>query len=269
MPQNTEKLMDIVISLADFTVSSDLVRQIPSYLARMLNLEPLTLAVVRNADNKNGPRVVLSASSNASTDESSLVYYVLELHSKAAPVQEPRLTGLQATTSSSITLGGIDGYPHATLYARMADDAHRVYLIIHQTDTAAITTPPQTVLTHITNQLGKLLGCLLAWQANPEILKAPFDQLTDREWIVLRGLHSEDGEKQLADRLRLSPHTLHSHIKSIYRKVGVQGRLPLLLRLNRAVRELRASFPISASPSLTTSAEQPRRAAARPVAYAV
>jgi DNA-binding NarL/FixJ family response regulator len=43
----------------------------------------------------------------------------------------------------------------------------------------------------------------------------------------------------LAGRLGLSPHTLHSHIKSIYRKVGVQGRLPLLLRAQGAVRALR------------------------------
>ena len=58
--------------------------------------------------------------------------------------------------------------------------------------------------------------------------------------MVLRGLNSDAGEKQLADQLGLSPHTLHSHIKSIYRKVGVQGRLPLLLRAEEAMRGLRA-----------------------------
>ena len=57
--------------------------------------------------------------------------------------------------------------------------------------------------------------------------------------MVLRGLNSDAGEKQLADELGLSPHTLHSHIKSIYRKVGVQGRLPLLLRAEEAMRGLR------------------------------
>src|SRR5512146_2185357 len=76
----------------------------------------------------------------------------------------------------------------------------------------------------------------------------PCDRLTDREWIVLRHLDSDAGEKQLADQLNLSPHTLHSHIKSIYRKVGVQGRLPLLIRFNTALRELRNSS-INASES--------------------
>jgi DNA-binding NarL/FixJ family response regulator len=80
---------------------------------------------------------------------------------------------------------------------------------------------------------------MLAWQDSPRLLGSAFERLTEREWVVLRGLNSDDGEKQLADRLSLSPHTLHSHIKSIYRKVGVQGRLPLLLRLNTAIRELR------------------------------
>jgi DNA-binding NarL/FixJ family response regulator len=87
--------------------------------------------------------------------------------------------------------------------------------------------------------LGKLLACLVVWLAQPETLGSPFDRLTDREWMVLRGLNSECGEKQLADQLGLSPHTLHSHIKSIYRKVGVQGRLPLLLRAQQAMRVLR------------------------------
>jgi DNA-binding NarL/FixJ family response regulator len=83
------------------------------------------------------------------------------------------------------------------------------------------------------------LGAMLAWIADSSVLGTPFDRLTDREWVVLQGLQSEDGEKQLADRLELSPHTLHSHIKSIYRKLGVQGRLPVLMRLGAAQRAYR------------------------------
>jgi len=64
-------------------------------------------------------------------------------------------------------------------------------------------------------------------------------RLTEREWVVLQGLMTEAGEKQLADQLGLSPHTLHSHIKSIYRKVEVQGRLPLLSKVHNVVRERR------------------------------
>jgi DNA-binding NarL/FixJ family response regulator len=95
------------------------------------------------------------------------------------------------------------------------------------------------VLQAVARQLSQLLSSLVVWLARPEALGDPFDRLTDREWMVLRGLNSEAGEKQLADQLGLSPHTLHSHIKSIYRKVGVQGRLPLLLHAQQALRALR------------------------------
>jgi len=250
--------MDISIALADLTISPELTTQIPTYLSRTLSLEPLTLAIVRNADDKSAPKVILLASSGDLAEESALVQYVLELHSRATPMEDDSFI----TTVSTVTLGDLNGYPHATIYSRMTDDLHRIYLIIHQ-DVNATLTASQNVLTHITNQLGKLLGRLLAWQAHPEILGEIFARLTDREWIVLCGLNSEDGEKQLADRLGLSPHTLHSHIKSIYRKVGVQGRLQLLRRLNAAVRELRTSTLAPATP------EQLRRTAHRPVAYAV
>jgi len=258
MPQNTAKLMDISIALADLTISPELTTQIPAYLSRTLSLEPLTLAIVRNTDVPPPSKVILLASSGDLAEESALVKYVLELHSQATPIEDDSFI----TTVSTVTLGDLDGYPHATIYTRMIDDLHRIYLIIHQ-DASATLAASQNVLTHIINQLGKLLGCLVTWQANPEILGELFARLTDREWIVLQGLNSEDGEKQLADRLGLSPHTLHSHIKSIYRKVGVQGRLQLLRRLHAAVRELRTGTLTS------TTAEPLRRATHRPLAYAV
>ena len=71
--------------------------------------------------------------------------------------------------------------------------------------------------------------------SQPKALGAAFERLTDREWMVLQGLNSDAGEKQLADQLGLSPHTLHSHIKSIYRKVGVQGRLPAAARARECI----------------------------------
>jgi len=88
-------------------------------------------------------------------------------------------------------------------------------------------------------QLSRLLACNIAWNFHPHAFGAPFNQLTDREWVVLRRLDEDVAEKQLAELLELSPHTLHSHIKAIYRKVGVQGRMALLLAMREAKRKLR------------------------------
>ena len=115
-------------------------------------------------------------------------------------------------------------------------------LLVHQRgDEGALSTQTTDALLMVAGQLAKLLKCLFVFHTGPQALGEPFERLTEREWVVLRGLNSDDGEKQLADRLSLSPHTLHSHIKSIYRKVGVQGRLPLLLRLQNALRDLRSA----------------------------
>jgi ATP/maltotriose-dependent transcriptional regulator MalT len=103
-----------------------------------------------------------------------------------------------------------------------------------------LTAPERLDLVNLlVSHLSKALFASLNWQVYPTPLGEPFTALTEREWVVLCGLRSDDGEKQLADRLRLSPHTLHSHIKSIYRKLGVQGRLPLLQRLDAAMRDYR------------------------------
>ena len=53
------------------------------------------------------------------------------------------------------------------------------------------------------------------------------------------GLCSDASEKQMADQMHISHHTVHSHIKSIYRKVGVQGRIPLLRLADDTLRGLR------------------------------
>lgn len=48
--------------------------------------------------------------------------------------------------------------------------------------------------------------------------------LTERERDVLRGLASGKTEKEIADSLRISKHTLHAHVKTIFRKLSVSTR---------------------------------------------
>jgi len=54
--------------------------------------------------------------------------------------------------------------------------------------------------------------------------------LTRREREVLQGVASGLSEKKLADTLSLSPHTIHTHIKKIYRKLQVNSRAEAVLK---------------------------------------
>jgi DNA-binding CsgD family transcriptional regulator len=80
---------------------------------------------------------------------------------------------------------------------------------------------------------------MMGWYMNQSGLGRPFNDLTEAEWPVLRALTSDASEKQIAANLNMRPHTLHSRIKSIYRKLDVQGRLPLIQRFNLALSEMR------------------------------
>ena len=139
-----------------------------------------------------------------------------------------------------MSLPELGDFSRAVVFAAPVDESFRVLLIVHQRTADPNLCDGAAELLQATIQLlARLLSCTVAWHFRRDGLGEPFNRLTDREWTVLRGLDEEAGEKQLADEMGLSPHTLHSHIKSIYRKVGVQGRLPLLLRAREAMKNLR------------------------------
>ncbi|MDA0162284.1 LuxR C-terminal-related transcriptional regulator [Solirubrobacter ginsenosidimutans] len=50
------------------------------------------------------------------------------------------------------------------------------------------------------------------------------DELSERELTVLRHLRGGLSEREIAAELYLSFNTVHSHVKSIYRKLGVSSR---------------------------------------------
>ena len=60
-------------------------------------------------------------------------------------------------------------------------------------------------------------------------------QLTRRERRVLRLLTSDLSERDMGQELYVSHNTVHSHVRSIYRKLGVSSRAHALQR----TRELR------------------------------
>jgi DNA-binding CsgD family transcriptional regulator len=234
-------LMDITSSLACFTQRTEGVAQIPAYLKRVFRLQGVSLAIVDVE--KKDPVILLGAHSDAPVPE-SFARALINIHQQTIP----HLTQQGPTVRASIELaasdaaegGAFSGQSRAMVFAHQIDPDHRMLLVIHQlAGDPALSAPLTETLQLVAQQLGKLLESVVIWLTCPELLGGNFERLTDREWIVLRYLNSEAGEKQLADQLGLSPHTLHSHIKAIYRKVGVQGRLPLLLRVERALQALR------------------------------
>ena len=58
-----------------------------------------------------------------------------------------------------------------------------------------------------------------------------------RQEQVLRLLSGGMSEKEVAAKLRLSPHTVHVYVKALYRHFGVASRAELLVRAIEASRQ--------------------------------
>lgn len=79
-------------------------------------------------------------------------------------------------------------------------------------------------------QVRRLLDALKASSERPRVQPDVVEPLSDRERDVLRLLRSELSGPQVARELGVSVHTLRSHTKSIYAKLGVHGRREAVLR---------------------------------------
>lgn len=62
--------------------------------------------------------------------------------------------------------------------------------------------------------------------------------LSPRECGIVRAVFDGDSEKRTAERLGLSPHTVHTYLWRIYRKLQVQSREELLVRVFAEFRSL-------------------------------
>jgi LuxR family maltose regulon positive regulatory protein len=62
------------------------------------------------------------------------------------------------------------------------------------------------------------------------------DELSERELTVLRHLGSDLSEREIAAELYLSFNTVHSHVKAIYRKLGVSSRAGAVARAREEQR---------------------------------
>ena len=62
--------------------------------------------------------------------------------------------------------------------------------------------------------------------------------LSPREASIVRSVFDGASEKQIAQQLELSPHTVHTYLWRIYRKLHVRSREELLVRVFAEFRSL-------------------------------
>lgn len=56
-------------------------------------------------------------------------------------------------------------------------------------------------------------------------------RMSDREFQIVQSIFDGDKEATIAESLDLSPHTVHTYIERLYRKLGVGCRCELLIRI--------------------------------------
>lgn len=65
--------------------------------------------------------------------------------------------------------------------------------------------------------------------------------LSPRELEVVQGVFDEGTEREIANHLGISHHTVHMYIERIYRKLGLHSHVGLVLRIVAERERLRAS----------------------------
>lgn len=60
-------------------------------------------------------------------------------------------------------------------------------------------------------------------------MNAPVTKLSPREREVLEGIRRGDTNRQIADALDISQHTVNEFVKRIFKKLGVNNRLKAAL----------------------------------------
>jgi DNA-binding CsgD family transcriptional regulator len=90
---------------------------------------------------------------------------------------------------------------------------------------------------------GRLNSTTVKHEIPPGVINTNFAGLSDGERHVLRLLVQGASEKEAAASLRVSYHTIHAHVKQIYRHLGVRSRGELIVlclsppSMHAAVRE--------------------------------
>ena len=56
-------------------------------------------------------------------------------------------------------------------------------------------------------------------------------RFSGRETQIVKGIFDDDTEQGIGQRFGMSPHTVHTHLQRLYRKLGVSSRTQLILRV--------------------------------------
>lgn len=76
------------------------------------------------------------------------------------------------------------------------------------------------------NLQGQGLFSATDWERLADSLK-----LSPREVDIVRGVLDDRTNAAIADRLRISPHTVHTHLGRLYQKLNVRSRVELVVRI--------------------------------------
>lgn len=244
-------LIDLTGALRELTTDMATLARVPEVLARGLDLGPLSFALV-NIHAASGPEILalewygnpVLCPEYAAEGTLRRDVVALSVSESAASAASPTAANLFARCFNGLKCPFANatycGQCRQAILTRHVDLDHRLVLMINlRPGETAIPTATKEALQVVLDHLAKWLHVLVSSRRYPPCLGTPFNSLTKREWAVLCDLDSEAGEKQIADHFGMSPHTLHSHIKSIYRKLEVQGRLALLQKFERALQDYR------------------------------
>ena len=71
--------------------------------------------------------------------------------------------------------------------------------------------------------------------------------LSDRELDILQGIFDRDKELAIAQKLGISPHTVHAHVRRIYGKLGLHSHSELIFRIFATHISLESDPPVTAA----------------------
>lgn len=75
-------------------------------------------------------------------------------------------------------------------------------------------------------------------------------QLSARELQIIHAVFKDLKEAAIAQRLGISPHTVHTYLERVFRKLGVNSRVQVVVRIVAELRQLEHEEPMEPTPTL-------------------
>ena len=245
MSRTQQLMLDVVELLGQLTSDIELLPEIPRVLVSLLPVDRVTFALVQQTE-AEPDRLLVSAGFEAPDGPQAMPVPSLAIHNEQTnyPDASDSLETVQdgANDTNNIHAGNATAnrIPCPFEVTRQLDDSHKMVLILHWGKRyPSMPEEYLEIFNSISDLLSRSLRTLLSWWSRPELLGGRFTKITRCQWRILTHLYTQLSEKELADYLKTSPQTLHSHIKTIYQKLGVRGRLEAVRVLHQAVRQYR------------------------------